>query len=43
MQPLLGVFTIPIGEIMFKKQKEKEDAIMGLRLIVSELTKIINE
>ena len=43
MQPLLGVFTIPIGEILFKKQKERQDYIEGLRYILSELDKIMED
>lgn len=40
MQPLLGVFTIPIGEILFEMQRKKHHEIENLDFIISELEKI---
>ena len=41
MQPLLGVFTIPIGEIMFIQLKQRKDEIEGLDNILEEIDKIL--
>jgi hypothetical protein len=43
LQPLLGVFTIPIGELLFEKQKIKQDEIDNLDHILAELSKIIED
>ena len=41
-QPQIGVFTIPIGDIMFDLKKERKDEFQAIELIVQELDKIIN-
>lgn len=43
MQPLIGVFTIPIGDILFKKQRERQEEITGLDHIITEIDKIMQE
>jgi hypothetical protein len=43
LQPLLGVFTVPVGDILQKKQKEREDELFGMNYILSELDKILQE
>lgn len=43
MQPLLGVFTIPIGEIMHAKQAHRQSEMQNLEYILSELDKIMKD
>jgi hypothetical protein len=40
-QPLLGVFTIPVGEILFEQQDQRIKDLESLDSIISELDKII--
>ncbi len=42
-QPLLGTFTIPIGDILFGKQAEAEEDVENLEKIVTEIENIINQ
>ena len=41
MQPLLGVFTIPIGDILLKKTEERKKEAEGLDHILDELSKML--
>lgn len=41
MQPLLGVFTIPIGEILHQKQSKRQEEMENLDHIIAELEKIM--
>jgi hypothetical protein len=43
LQPLLGVFTIPIGEILHQNQRQRQHDIETLDYIVKELTKVMEE
>jgi hypothetical protein len=40
-QPQIGIFTIPIGDIMFDLKKERKEELEAIEFIVSELDKII--
>jgi len=43
MQPLLGVFTIPIGEILHQKQSKRQEEMTNLDQIIQELEKIMQD
>lgn len=41
MQPLLGVFTIPIGDILHANQSRRQEDMKNLDYILTELDKIM--
>ena len=42
-QPLIGVFTIPVGDLIHKLRKEREDETGVIENINSELEKIMQD
>lgn len=40
-QPLIGSFTIPIGELIYNLKKEREEETAAIKYIVDELDKIL--
>ena len=43
MQPLIGVFTIPIGDILHKKQRQRQLESEGMDFILKELVKVMED
>lgn len=43
LQPLIGVFTIPIGDILQQKQRSRQSEMEQMHFIIGELTKIMEE
>lgn len=43
MQPLIGVFTIPIGEILFEQNEKRQKDLEGLDKLIEELEKVMND
>ena len=41
-QPLIGSFTIPIGELIHSIEKERQDEIEEIREVIDSLKKIIS-
>jgi hypothetical protein len=41
-QPLIGSFTIPVGELIHQIQREREEEIEEIREVIDGLQKIIN-
>jgi hypothetical protein len=39
---LLGVFTIPVGELLFEKQRAKSQELDTLQDIIAELGKVLD-
>jgi hypothetical protein len=43
MQPLVGVFTIPIGDILFKKQENFKKEMEALDSIIKNLDEMFHD
>jgi hypothetical protein len=41
LQPLIGVFTIPIGEFIFKKREQRKEEIEKFDQLIAELEKVL--